>query len=245
MLRPCDGSAAFSTQTPVPHGVTRTPARRTQRFAVYRNRVVTGLIRAVKTLSDAKRAVRAILRLHGARVRDRRSAALAALNDLWRRFSRFHRGLPPAVDIPSLATSRIKSARCALSRAGADAIKPARRRHCADARGHARDLRHGRDRALGASGGHARAAGNVEIEPAPIRDWRAGCLMLRPTAKESGAKARGRCGRHRETLTGRHLKGPPRLLPQTMNTSIIANLASLMAWVRDGCLLRAAQVLHD
>jgi hypothetical protein len=115
----------------VPHGVTaHTGAPHARRFAVYRNNVVTGLIRTMKTRFPAtERAVgdeffaamaHAFVTAHPPR-----SPILMTYGD---DFPAFIAGFPPAADVPYLAdVARIEAARTrAYHAADADAIEPAK-----------------------------------------------------------------------------------------------------------------------
>jgi hypothetical protein len=182
-------AALLDAELPVPHGVTAhngTPHAR--RFAVYRNNVVTGLIRAIKTRFPAtERTVGDEFFAAMAHVfvtaQPPRSPLLMVYGD---DFPEFIAGFPPAAEIPYLAdVARIEAARTrAYHAADADPMDPARLQSIApDALADMRVTLHPSAEIVRSAHPVVTlwAMNSGELEPAPIEDWRAqDALVLRP-----------------------------------------------------------------
>lgn len=182
-------AALLGADCPVPSGLTaHTTAPHVKRFAVYRNNVITGLIRAMRTRFPAtERAVG--VEFFGAMAHvfvtshPPRSPLLMTYGD---EFPLFIAGFAPAAEIPYLADlARIEAARTrAYHAADADAIDPAQLQSIpADALARMRVVLHPSAEIVRSVHPVVTlwAMNSGELNPAPIEDWRAqDALILRP-----------------------------------------------------------------
>src|SRR5262245_33654800 len=182
-------AALLNAEQAVPPGVTaHTNAPHGRRFAVYRNNVMTGLIRAIKTRFPASERVvgdeffTAMAHVF-VTVHPPRSPLLMTYGD---DFPDFIAGFAPAADIPYLAdVARIEAARTrAYHAADASTIEPQRLQSIAP------DMLPQMRVSIHPSAEIVRsphpvvtlwAMNSGELDPAPIEDWRAqDALVLRP-----------------------------------------------------------------